>query len=143
MSTVTDTVEKYNDSFTFDSYGNNSWSSVKTTLIYRDKQNNKFCVEFDNNSAIDNYGSILYDKEIQQDLQKGTNSENKVFADTSLLYFGLNEKFNNYKKITHPEKPRCVIGALEETRTPDLLIRSQTLYPAELPAHMRLIINRK
>lgn len=93
MSTVTDTVEKYNDSFTFDSYGNNSWSSVKTTLIYRDKQNNKFCVEFDNNSAIDNYGSILYDKEIQQDLQKGTNSENKVFADTSLLYFGLNEKW--------------------------------------------------
>ncbi len=56
-------TEKYNDSFTFDSYGNNS---------------------------------ILYDKEIQQDLQKGTNSENKVFADTSLLYFGLNEKFNNY-----------------------------------------------
>ena len=68
MSTVTDTVEKYlaekyNDSFTFDSYGNKS---------------------------------ILYDKEIQQDLQKVTNSENKVFADTSLLYFGLNEKFNNY-----------------------------------------------
>lgn len=89
-------TEKYNNSFTFDSYGNNSWSSVKTTLIYRDKQNNKFCVEFDNNSAIGNYGSILYDKEIQQDLQKGTNSENKVFADTSLLYFGLNEKFNNY-----------------------------------------------
>lgn len=56
-------TEKYNDSFTFDSYGNKS---------------------------------ILYDKEIQQDLQKGTNSENKVFADTSLLYFGLNEKFNNY-----------------------------------------------
>ena len=29
-------------------------------------------------------------------------------------------------------------GAPEETRTPDLLIRSQTLYPAELPAHVRL-----
>ena len=27
-------------------------------------------------------------------------------------------------------------GALEKIRTPDLLIRSQTLYPAELPAHM-------
>ena len=25
------------------------------------------------------------------------------------------------------------LGAPEETRTPDLLIRSQTLYPAELP----------
>ncbi len=34
-------------------------------------------------------------------------------------------------------------GAPEETRTPDLLIRSQTLYPAELPAHMRLKSNRK
>lgn len=33
-------------------------------------------------------------------------------------------------------------GAPEETRTPDLLIRSQTLYPAELPAHMRFL-NRK
>ena len=89
-------TEKYNDSFTFDSYGNNSWSSVKPHLYIEITNNNKFCVEFDNNSAIGNYGSILYDKEIQQDLQKGTNSENKVFADTSLLYFGLNEKFNNY-----------------------------------------------
>ena len=26
-------------------------------------------------------------------------------------------------------------GALEGTRTPDLLVRSQSLYPAELPAH--------
>ena len=30
-----------------------------------------------------------------------------------------------------------MFGAPEGTRTPDLLIRSQTLYPAELPAHMR------
>ncbi len=125
MSTVTDTVEKYltgkyNDSFTFDSYGNNS---------------------------------ILYDKEIQQDLQKGTNSENKVLQTQvycisdltkNLTITMLSKSHRRYfKKITHPEKPRCVIGALEETRTPDLLIRSQTLYPAELPAHMRLIINRK
>ena len=27
------------------------------------------------------------------------------------------------------------LGALEGTRTPDLLVRSQSLYPAELPAH--------
>ena len=31
-------------------------------------------------------------------------------------------------------------GALEGIRTPDLLIRSQTLYPTELPAH--LVCNR-
>ena len=30
------------------------------------------------------------------------------------------------------------LGAPEGTRTPDLLIRSQTLYPAELPAHILL-----
>ena len=28
----------------------------------------------------------------------------------------------------------CHVGALRGTRTPDLLIRSQTLYPAELAA---------
>lgn len=27
-------------------------------------------------------------------------------------------------------------GTLEGIRTPDLLVRSQTLYPTELPAHM-------
>ena len=32
------------------------------------------------------------------------------------------------------------LGALEGTRTPDLLIRSQTLYPAELPAHILLCV---
>ncbi len=29
-------------------------------------------------------------------------------------------------------------GALEGIRTPDLLVRSQTLYPTELPAHFQL-----
>ena len=32
------------------------------------------------------------------------------------------------------------LGAPEGTRTPDLLIRSQTLYPAELPAHILLCV---
>lgn len=36
--------------------------------------------------------------------------------------------------------PGAVHGAPEETRTPDLLIRSQTLYPAELPAHILLCV---
>ena len=30
-------------------------------------------------------------------------------------------------------------GALEGTRTPDPLIRSQVLYPAELPAHIAIL----
>uniref|UniRef100_UPI003FD84F7E hypothetical protein n=1 Tax=Ruminococcus sp. TaxID=41978 RepID=UPI003FD84F7E len=43
------------------------------------------------------------------------------------------------KKITHPEKPRCVIGALEETRTPDLLIRRnylQKIYKIAIYRHL-------
>lgn len=68
MSTVTDTVEKYlaekyNDSFTFDSYETTAYFTIKKfNRIYRKVQIVKI----------------------------------KVFADTSLLYFGLNEKFNNY-----------------------------------------------
>ena len=31
-------------------------------------------------------------------------------------------------------------GALKGTRTPDLLVRSQSLYPAELSAHFRAVI---
>ena len=33
----------------------------------------------------------------------------------------------------------CFVGALEGTRTPDPLIRSQVLYPAELPAHNAIL----
>ena len=32
-----------------------------------------------------------------------------------------------------------LFGALGGTRTPDLLVRSQTLYPAELPAHLLFV----
>ena len=43
---------------------------------------------------------------------------------------------NDYKK-TGTTQLRCsCYGAPEGTRTPDLLIRSQTLYPAELLAHV-------
>ena len=42
--------------------------------------------------------------------------------------------------ITYPMKPHktCICGTLEGIRTPDLVVRSQTLYPAELPAHILL-----
>jgi hypothetical protein len=125
VSTVTDTVEKYltekyNNSFTFDSYETTAYFTIKKfNRIYRKVQMVK--IKFLQTQAY-----------CISDLTK--NLTITMFSKSHRRYF---------KKITHPEKPRCVIGALEETRTPDLLIRSQTLYPAELPAHMRLIINRK
>ena len=46
--------------------------------------------------------------------------------------------WKNIKK-TPPQGWRF-FGALEGTRTPDLLVRSQSLYPAELRAHIRLLL---
>ena len=43
-----------------------------------------------------------------------------------------------HKKQRIPVWVSVVFGALEGTRTPDLLVRSQTLYPAELPARLHL-----
>ena len=40
------------------------------------------------------------------------------------------------KKITDTENGVRYLGAPEGTRTPDLLIRSQALYPAELRARV-------
>ena len=49
-----------------------------------------------------------------------------------------------HKTATYKQKRSLAIasdlGAPEGTRTPDLLIRSQTLYPAELPAHILLCV---
>ena len=36
---------------------------------------------------------------------------------------------------------RVFTGTPKGTRTPDLLIRSQSLYPTELPAHVRVFLS--
>ena len=48
-----------------------------------------------------------------------------------------NERTDNlYKKNRRKEYNLRRYGALEGTRTPDLLVRSQSLYPAELQAQL-------
>ena len=42
------------------------------------------------------------------------------------------------EKLKQPALLSRLCGAPEGTRTPDLLIRSQTLYPAELLAHLQI-----
>ena len=46
-------------------------------------------------------------------------------------------QYQNKKYILSPKK-KDVFGTPEGTRTPDLLVRSQSLYPTELPAHTTL-----
>ena len=44
----------------------------------------------------------------------------------------------------HKDRNLCgFLGALEGTRTPDLLVRSQSLYPAELWAHLFVFVSRE
>ena len=54
-------------------------------------------------------------------------------SETYLIYF-------DKQKIKKSRQSNdCLLGAPGGTRTPDLLVRSQTLYPAELRAHILLI----
>ena len=46
---------------------------------------------------------------------------------------------NNYTKDSHPKLKTMLNGAPGEIRTPDRLVRSQVLYPAELQARCRRI----
>ena len=50
----------------------------------------------------------------------------------------LHYKVDNKKRTLQARKVRKYAGAPEGTRTPDLLVRSQSLYPAELQAQMLL-----
>ena len=48
-------------------------------------------------------------------------------------------QFEKLQKVKSPENAvfTGLFGTLEGIRTPDLLVRSQTLYPTELPARMQ------
>ena len=52
--------------------------------------------------------------------------------------FESHRKYMYINKKRHPVGCR-LYGALEGTRTPDPLIRSQVLYPAELPAQIAIL----
>ena len=52
------------------------------------------------------------------------------------MSFGLNE----HRSPHNVGFGYALNGTAEGIRTPDLLVRSQTLYPAELPAHMQFLL---
>ena len=60
-------------------------------------------------------------------------------------FLGPGQLFEHFSflRIKRTKKPgsqkETGLGALEGTRTPDLLIRSQTLYPAELPTQLQVL----
>ena len=53
----------------------------------------------------------------------------------------MRDKFcNETKKLVASDTTLATSGTAEGIRTPDLLVRSQTLYPAELAAHFLTLI---
>ena len=58
---------------------------------------------------------------------------------TGLLHLDGFESLLKHKKLTgYPGWDNLLIGTPKGTRTPDLLVRSQSLYPTELSAHNAL-----
>ena len=55
-----------------------------------------------------------------------------------MFFWKVKTKLATYigKKITEKGFNHSLLFTLEEIRTPDLLVRSQTLYPTELRAHI-------
>ena len=58
--------------------------------------------------------------------------ETRCFVITQMVHF-------MKKETTLVCTTKVVSGTPEGTRTPDLLVRSQSLYPTELPAHTALL----
>ena len=71
--------------------------------------------------------------------------QDERFVDLNLYQYGWEqtEPLHSYGSYTKNPNPSPIekrfgfswFGAMEGTRTPGLLIRSQSLYPAELPTH--------
>ena len=73
---------------------------------------------------------------------KQTRLRSKLPQDATITFQG-NRRFrvplSQKTKNPTPKRVSDLFGALEGTRTPDPLIRSQVLYPAELPAQSAIL----
>ena len=70
----------------------------------------------------------------------GTANGHVAFASVqpSALHLIVRVPSAEYSKKADTQMGICFFGTPEGTRTPDLLVRSQSLYPTELPAHTAL-----
>lgn len=89
--------EKYGQDFTFDSWGNDVWSSKTETSFYKDNDGRLFSVKRRGNDFSDNYCSVLYDYEIQNHFNSLFKETEKVFVSTNREFFGITWLFKDYK----------------------------------------------
>ncbi len=88
---------KYNQSFSYVSLGDDVWSSKSETKIFSDNNNREFKVEVFSNYIADTYYSIIYDDEISKYYQNQFTKNYKIFASSESYFTNKNQKYSEVK----------------------------------------------
>lgn len=88
---------KYNQSFSYVSLGDDVWSSKSETKIFSDNNNREFEVEVFSNYIADTYYSIIYDDEISKYYQNQFTKNYKIFASSESYFTNENQKYSEVK----------------------------------------------
>ena len=88
---------KYNQSFSYVSLGDDVWSSKSETKIFSDNNNREFKDEVFNNYIADTYYSIIYDDEISKYYQNQFTKNYKIFASSESYFTNKNQKYSEVK----------------------------------------------
>lgn len=89
---------KYNQSFSYVSLGNDVWSSKSETKIFSNNNNQKFEVRVRDNYITDTYYSIIYDDEISKYYQSQFTKNYKIFASSGGNFTDENQKYLEVKE---------------------------------------------
>ena len=88
---------KYNQSFSYVSLGDDVWSSKSETKIFSDNNNREFKVEVFSNYIADTYYSIIYDDEISKYYLNQFTKNYKIFASSESYFTNKNQKYSEVK----------------------------------------------
>lgn len=86
---------KYNAEFEYVSPGNDVWSSVTTSVVFKDASENRFIVESVDGLLSDNYNSILFDEKAATVFQDIYEFDYKVFISTGAFLTGKGKIFKS------------------------------------------------
>lgn len=89
--------DKYNQSFSYVSLGDDVWSSRSETKIFSDYNNQKFEVNVNGNYIADTYYSIIYDDEISKYYQSQFTKNYKIFSSSESYFTNENQKYSEVK----------------------------------------------
>ena len=94
---ITYLENKYNQSFSYVSLGNDVWSSKSETKIFSDNNNREFEVKVFSDYIADTYYSIIYDDEISKYYQNQFTKNYKIFASSESYFTNENQKYSEVK----------------------------------------------